>query len=181
MFGLSEREMEFYKNSSQEFATKDVIPSIMGHSKFVTPMIKKGKKEQPDTDYANQMIGDIETVITLLISHMCYEYAYLQTHSDDEEAAIIKLVHNKYESRLIDLFIKYGIAFSTDIVQEVVGNVVLELPYIYMAALDSDKFDEKAFEEKMDAYEEYVKENFSEESDSQPDPDDQDEEDTREE
>ncbi len=163
MFGLTEEEVVLYKDLAQDYAVRDVAPTIISASKFITPLVEdKNGKPKPDALYIQQLLTDIETVITLTTTHMAYDYAYLQCESDKDEEGILKHLHNKYEDYLVSQFIKYGIAFTTAILTKIIGEIILELPFLYASVIYEDDFDGDEFlDEKLEAYEKYLEENFS--------------------
>jgi hypothetical protein len=163
MFGLTEFEMEMYRNNTQDFAVREVTPRIMSNSKCIAPILMQGDKLLPDMGFVNQLMTDLETIITLTATNMSYEYAHLQCESELSESQIISQLHEKYESYVFMQMIKYGIAFTTDVITEIVGEIVLELPYLYISVVEDDGFDEDIFlEERLEAYNEYLDSNFSE-------------------
>lgn len=164
MFGLTESEMDTYRSMAQDFAVRDVVPLLLSKSQIITPLIVHNGKQVPDKDFVKDMVQDIEISVTLTTVSMAVDYAHLQVESDKEEEEIIKHLHTKYENNLTSQFIRYGICFSSDVITEIVGQIVLELPYLYMAVIEDEDFDEDSFlEEKMEAYNNYLLENFSEE------------------
>lgn len=164
MFGLTEQEMDLYRDLAQDFAVQDVAPTVIGNSKFITPATTKGDKLIPDAAFVNQIVTDVETTITLTASHMAYDYAYLQCESSMSEQEIIKHLHQKYEDYVVTQFIKYGIVFTADITKEIVGGIILELPYLYVSVIQDEEFNEDDFlEEKLAAYNDYLNENFASE------------------
>jgi len=168
MFGLTEEEMDLYRDLAQDFAVRDVAPQVVGNSKFITPLIMVEDKPTPNRVYVQQLVTDIETIITLTASHMAYDYAHLQCESDMEEQEIIKYLHTKYEDYVVMQFIKYGITFTLDTITEIVGSIILELPYLYVSVIQDEDFDEDDFlEEKLQAYNDYLNENFAEEEEEE--------------
>jgi hypothetical protein len=161
MFGLKEHELDRYIAITQDFAVQDVTPLVISNSKFITPLLRENDKKYPDADFVIDLIADVETIITLTATHIAYEYAYLQSELEQKEEDIIKHLHTKNEDYLISLFIKYGISFTEDVLIEIIGGVILELPYLYGAVLMDENFDEDKFlEEKLEAYNQYLNENF---------------------
>lgn len=169
MFGFTEEEFEVYKDMAQDYAVRDVAPTIVSASKFLTPVVKhKGGKPKHDTLFIQQILNDIETIITLTTTHMAYDYAYLQYEEDRDEEEILKHLHGKYEDYLVSQFIKYGITFTTEILTKIVGEIILELPFLYTSVAYEDDFDEDEFlDEKLKAYEKYLEENFSDDSEEE--------------
>jgi len=163
MFGLTEQEISLYKDLTQDFAVRDVSPMILSKAGFITPILEDEEGEEvPDTEYANQLLADIETIITLTATHMSYDYAFLQAESDKSEEEIINDLHDKYDASLVTQFIKYSITFTTDVINRILGEIILELPYLYMSVIEDESFDEDAFlEEKMKAYDKYLNDNFT--------------------
>lgn len=162
MFGLNEQEMELYRDFTHDFAVKEVAPKIVGHAQFITPAVKQGDEYIHDSSYLRFMILDVETIITLTAVNMAYEYAYLQSEDKLSEKEIINHLHEKYDSYINTQFIKYAIACSSDVSKQIVGDIILELPYIYVSIFEEDNFDEEDFlDKKLEAYNEYLNENFS--------------------
>jgi hypothetical protein len=162
MFGLSEQEMDLYRDLAQDFAVRDVAPKVVGNAGFMTPLIQQEDKIVPNRTFINQLVTDIETIVTLTASHMAYEYAYLECDSEMSEEEIIQYLHNKYDTYVTQQYIKYGIAATADVVTEIVGNIILELPYLYGSVIEDDDFDEDEFlEERLAAYNNYLNDNFS--------------------
>lgn len=166
MFGLTEQEMDFYRMSAQDFAVQDVTPQIVSNAKYMTPIIEQNGERVPNKAYVIKMVADIEAVIVLTATHMAYEYAYLQAESEMEELEIIKFLHTKYENSMFTYFFKVGIACTAEVMTEVVGEIILELPWLYSRAMDEKNFNVEEFlESKLEAYNDYMNENFNDESD----------------
>jgi hypothetical protein len=164
MFGLNEQEMELYRDFTHDFAVKEVAPKIVGHAQFLTPAVKQGDEYVHDSSYLRCMILDVETIITLTAVNMGYEYAYLQSEDDKTEKEIIDHLHEKYDSYINTQFIKYAVACSADVTKQIVGDLILELPYIYVSIFEDENFDEEDFlEKKLEAYNDYLNENFTDE------------------
>jgi hypothetical protein len=162
MFGLTEQEMDLYRDLAQDFAVEHVAPTVKKQSQFMTPVVLKGDKYIPNTVFLGQLLTDIETIVTLTAKDMAYDYAFFQAESDMKEAEIIKHLHEKFESYVLLQFVKYGITFSTDVLSEIVGEIILELPYLYVSAIEDDEFDEDEFlEERLIAYNDYLDKNFT--------------------
>lgn len=177
MFGLTETEMNYFRDLAQDFAVEEVSHTIKKRSQFIAPLIQKGEELVPNMVYLRQILTDLETTITLTATNMAYDYAHLECDTDLEEQEIIKHLHKKYEDYVFRQFIKYGIAPTSDIMGEIVGEIILELPYMYAESIDNDDFDEDEFlEEKLAAYNDYLDENFSEPDDDEDDEEDEDEE-----
>lgn len=166
MFGLTEEDMDLYKELTQNFAVEVVAPMIGQQSKFITHMVTQDGKEQPDKVHINRLVTDVETVITLTVAHMAYDYAYLQ-YEGTKEVDILKRLHNKYDTYLMSQFIKYGITFTTDVFGEVLGSILSDLPFIYASVTDDDINDEEYIGEKLEAYDQYIQECFSEEEEEE--------------
>lgn len=159
MFGLTEQEMDFFRMSVTDFAVEDVTPQIISNAKIMTPIIEINGERQPNKPYVIKVVSDIEEIIVLTATHMAYEYAYLQAESKMEELEIIKFLHEKYENSLLVYMIKLGIACTLDIITEIVGEIILELPWLYSRAMDEEKFNVEEFlEEKLEAYNDYLME-----------------------
>lgn len=162
MFGLSEQEMDLYRDLAQDFAVTDVAPQVVGNAQFMTSMVKIGNEVVPNRAAVNQMATDIETIITMTAVNMAYEYAHLECESELTEEEIIKHLNDKYDTYVVQQFLKYGLVFSADVILEIVGQTILELPYLYASAIQAETFDSDEFlEEKLAAYNDYLTENFS--------------------
>jgi hypothetical protein len=171
MFGLTEQEMDFYRTSVTDFAVEDITPQIVSNAKIMTPIVTVNGERIPNKPYVIKLVSDLEEIIVLTATHMAYEYAYLQAESKMVELEIIKFLHLKYEDSLLKYFIKIGIVCTSDVITEIIGEIILELPWLYSRAMDEDKFNVEEFlEEKLEAYNDYMNENFNEMSD----PDDED-------
>lgn len=161
MLGLTEEEFEKYKELAQDFAITEVTPKILLDAEFIAPLVTNGKgKRIPDSQFVNHLITDIETVVTIVTVHMSYEYAFLQYESEMTEQEIISHLHSKFEDYLVTQFIKYGVGFTTDVLEDTISDIILELPYLYVAVIEDENFDEDSFlEEKLDAYNDYLEQN----------------------
>lgn len=170
MFGLTEQEMDSYKIIVQDYAVRDVTPMVVGSAKFITPVIEQEGKESPDTEYVNKLVTDVEIVITLTALHMALDYAYLQSDSNKKEKEIVKSLHVKYETFLINQFIRYGVSFTEEVLSEIIGQILLELPYLYLMAIQDEDFDDDQFLiDKMEAYEEYIESTLLDEDEGEVD------------
>lgn len=162
MFGLTDQEMDNFRGLAQDFAVTNVAQEVIKGAQFITPVTHEDGKITPNTMYLSHLLTDIEFIITLTSVNMSYEYAHLQCETDLNEEEIINYLHNKFEDFLFRQFIKYGLAPTSDVTSEVVGAIILELPYLYAEAIEDEDFDEEAFlEEKLKAYNKYLDENFS--------------------
>ena len=164
MFGLSETEMEKYRSIAQDYAIREVTPTIIGPSKFITPLEEGSTKENPKPNVAiiQHLLTDIETIITLTTSYMAQDYAHLQCDTDMEDKDILGSLHRKFSHYLTHQFIKYGITFTANSIDNIIEEILLELPFLYLYVVEGDDIDEDEYlEEKMDAYEAYIEENFS--------------------
>lgn len=178
MFGLTEYEMEGYRNLAQDFAVQEATPRIVSNSQFMTPILMQGGELVPDRNFVNQILTDLETIITLTAVHMAYEYAYLQAESELKESEIIGRLHNKYESYVMVQMIKYGLTFTTEAITEIVGEVVLELPYLYIMVVEDEDFDEDEFlEERLESYNLYLDKNFGGRNEEDDEEEDEEEDD----
>jgi hypothetical protein len=145
----------------QAFAIQEAAPSVVGGAKFMMPATQKGEKLVPDSTFFKLLVTDIETIITLTATSMAYEYAHLQHEAKLDEHEIVKHLHTKYDTNVLNQFIKYGLVSTTDVIPDIVGTLVLELPYIYAEVMEDEEFDEKDFlAERLEAYDEYLDTNF---------------------
>lgn len=162
MFGLNEQEAELYKDAMQDYAVREITPAIVSKSSFIVPALDEyADKIEPDSEFAKTLLNDIELIITQTTTHIAYDYANMQCDESLGEEEILRKLHNKYESYVMSQFIKFGITFTTESLRDIVGEIIIELPYIYSASVTSPDFDEvKFFEDKMGAYEKYIEENF---------------------
>jgi len=163
MFGLTDQEMDSYRNFAQNFAVEELTPQVVADSQLLAPVLVKGEKMYPDMPFVNQLVTDLETVITLTTTTMAYDYAHLQAESDLLEDEIIDQLHTKFETFVLNQFIRYGLAFSPEAITRIVSQTILELPYIYAAVMEDDEFNEETFlEERLQAYNDYLDSNFGE-------------------
>ncbi|AYJ75141.1 hypothetical protein BSP36_054 [Bacillus phage BSP36] len=166
MFGLSDKELIAYRNTIHDYVLDDLSPYIIEKVVYMAPFITKDGERTPDLQFVSTLVRDVENVILLAISAMSYEYAHLQCDLDLNEKDIIERLHYKYDNFIVHKFIQKGIAFSPEIVTEIIGDAILQLPYIYVNAIEDEDFDEDSFlEERADAYSAYIDENFTEEED----------------
>lgn len=173
MFGLTEQEMDNFRGLAQDFAVTNVAQEVIKSAQFIIPVTHEDDKTIPNTMYLSHLLTDLEFIITLTAMNMSYEYAHLQCETNLNEEEIINYLHNKFEDFLFRQFIKYGLAPTSDVMSEVVGEIILELPYLYAEAIEDEDFDEDAFlEEKLKAYNKYLDENFSYPDDEDNDSDD---------
>lgn len=163
MFGLTESEMEIYRGIAQDYAVREVTPTVIGPSKIITPLEEDSTQEDPKPNLAvvQHLLTDIETVITLTTSYMAQDYAHLQCESELSEKDIFSNLHTKFSNYVTHQFIKYGISFTVNSIDKIIEEILLELPFMYLSVIEGEDFDEDSYlEEKMDAYEEYIEENF---------------------
>lgn len=173
MFGFTDYEMDIYRDLAQDFAVNEVAPNVIKQATFIVPAYIIDNQKAIDRTHLGQMTNDIEKIITFTASHMAYEYANMQCELDWEETEIIKHLHHKYEDYLVIQFIKYGLGFTLDILTEIIGGIILELPYLYVSVMEDDDFDDEQFmEEKLGAYNEYMK-NYMQEAPEEPEPGDE--------
>ncbi|QXN70650.1 hypothetical protein SP3_00172 [Bacillus phage fHSPT3] len=157
MFGLTEQELDNYRSLAQDFAVQDLSPSVVTAAQIMTPATQENGETVPDMEFIEKLVTDIETVATLTVSHMAYDYAHLQSDINLSEDEIVEKLENKYETYVINQFIKYGIVSSSDAASDIVIQTLLELPYLYSRAVEDDSFDEDSFlEERLEAYNSYI-------------------------
>jgi len=156
MFGFEEYKMEMYLDCAQDYAVQEVAPKVLQNSKFIVPATMKGKEVVANATVYKQLLTDVETIVTLTMTSAAYNYAFLQAESEMAEEAIIKHLHDKYDSYVLMQFIKYGIAFTSEAITEIVGEIILELPYLFGDCLDEDDEEGKELEKRLEAYNEYL-------------------------
>ncbi|ALA07602.1 hypothetical protein BC01_010 [Bacillus phage BC01] len=170
MFGLSEKDFDEYRDLAQDFAVEELTPNILSGAKLITPLVEKDGKLLPIPSHINKMLSDLETIITLTTVNMACDYADLVTKLELTEADIIKHLHEKYEIYVTNQFIKYCLCFTTEASDLIVGEIILELPYLYVDAISDEDFDgDKYLEDKLKAYNDYLDNNpvFSEEDEEE--------------
>jgi len=164
MFGLSEYELETYKSLTQDFAITEAAPTLASKAQFMVPAEVRGEKIIPDMPYLNQMKTDFETIVTLTATSMAYDYAHLLAESTLKDSEIIDKIYSKHESYVLMQFIKYGIVFTDESIREIVGIIILELPYLYMAVIEEDELEvDDEVEARLEPYYDYVQENYPQE------------------
>lgn len=157
MFGLTDYELDTYRDRAQDFATNTVVPDVLSNSIFYLPYYIIDGENFVDAVKHQAMATDVEIVITLTASHMAYDYANLQCESDMSEADIIEHLHSKYENYVLSQFIRYGLGFTLDVLATIVGDLILELPYMYVSVIEDIDFNEDEFlEERLAAYNDYL-------------------------
>ncbi|AIW03352.1 hypothetical protein CPT_Mater195 [Bacillus phage Mater] len=162
MFGLTEQELASYRSMAQNFAIEEVTPKVVTGTEILAPIVKKGEKITADMQFVSKLVTDIETIITLTAVDMSYEYAHLQCDSDMTEEAIIDFLHKSFEDRVITQMISYGVVASSDAAVAIVKEIILELPYMYVAAIEDEELDEDEFlEERLAAYNTYIDTHFA--------------------
>lgn len=160
MFGLTEEEMNFYRDITQDYAVETVAPKVKKQSIFIVDFVQQGDNAVPDMLQLRQLLTDLETIITLTATNMAYEYAHLQCETDLSEEEIVEYLHKKYEDYVFRQCLKYGVCPTADCMDEIVLSTMLELPYLYAEAIDDEDFDEDEFlEERLAAYTKYLDEN----------------------
>lgn len=162
MFGLNEQEMNEYKEYTQSFAIRDLSPRVIEEAKIIAPTTYDDNENiQVDRVFVQQLITDIETIVTITTFQIAYDYAYMQTREEIAEEELIEAIYRTYEGVLMNQFIKYSITFTSDVIASILGEIILELPFIYSSAIQDDNFDEDLFlEERLEAYNTYLEKNF---------------------
>lgn len=175
MFEMTEREMENFLDSAQEYARTTVMLIFENEAQIVAPAYRTETGVKVDPTFLSSILQDVETVLTLTLTHMAYEYAdfqkdYRDTVGDTEHEIVDKL-REKYEGHLMHQFISYGIVFSSDVIDVVLDELILELPFLYSAAVYEDIDDSDVFlDDRLYAYEdllEKVDQRFDEELDDE--------------
>ena len=181
MFGLTDQEMESYRSFAQNFAVEELTPQVVTDSELLAPVLVKGEKMYPDMPFVNQLVTDLETIVTITTTTMAYDYAHLQSESDLLENEIIEKLHNKFETFVLNQFIRYGVVFTQEAITRIVSQTILELPYMYAAVMGDEEFNEDTFlEERLQAYNDYLDSNFGEDDLTEEDEEYFDEEDEEE-
>ncbi|UNA01469.1 hypothetical protein MG295_00052 [Bacillus phage vB_BcgM] len=175
MFEMTEREMEIYLNSTQDYVKTTIMLIFQQESQIVAPGYRTETGVKVDPTFLASILRDIETAVTLTLTHMAYDYAdfqkdYRDTYGDNEHE-IVDNLREKYEGHLMHQFIKYGIVFTSDIIDVVLDELILELPFLYSAAVYEDIDESDVFlDDRLYAYEELlekVDQRFDEELDDE--------------
>lgn len=170
MFGLSEEELDVYREIAQDFAVAELTPMIVEEAKLISIWTEQNGKLLPVPSYVNKMVSDLEQIITLTTVNMACDYAGLVSELKLTEAEIIQHLHEKYESSVTRQFIKYNLCFSVESADRIVSEIILELPYLYVDSVTNEEFDgDKYLEEKLQAYNDYLENNpvFAEEDEEE--------------
>ncbi|AGT13635.1 hypothetical protein BigBertha_62 [Bacillus phage BigBertha] len=175
MFEMTEREMENFLSSTQDYAKTTIMLIFENESQIVAPGYRTETGIKVDPTFVSNILKDVEAAVTMTITHMAYDYAdfqkdYRDTVGDTEHEIVDKL-RDKYEGHLMSQFINYGIVFSSDVIDIVLDELILELPFLYSAAVYEDIDDSDVFlDDRLYAYEELlekVDQRFDEELDDE--------------
>jgi hypothetical protein len=157
MFGLSEFEMEKYKDTVQNFAVLEVAPFIVESFPHAVPVARQGDKLNPDMDVLHSIVQDIELITILTSLSIAHDYAHYQHEDELDEKEIVDKLHKKYEDYIFMQAVKYGLVFPFQAIDKLIAHVVVELPYLYTKSITDTNFDEDLFlEERLAAYDDYV-------------------------
>lgn len=151
MLGLNEQDLEIYLNSLQDFSQTTMMDLFIGVAKVLMPDL--------DESFASNVERDVETVIIVTAIAMGYEYAHLQLDPNKEEYDIIHHLDDKYDGFIVNQLIKYGLVFTTNIVDAIKQELIMELPYVYQASKSAEDFDPDEFLDiRLPAHEMYMDE-----------------------
>jgi hypothetical protein len=166
MFGLTDSEMENYRNIVQDFAVQELTTHIASSAIFAAPATVKDDVVYYDSSYVQHLVMDIEKIATLVMMDAAYEYADLQCDSELTETEIVGKLDKYYSNQIVVKCFQFGVAFTTEFVDEMIGIMIPELPYLYATAIEDENFDEDDFlEERLDAYNIYLQEMEGEDDD----------------
>lgn len=175
MFEMTEREMEIYVNSAQDYVRTTIMLIFEQESQIVAPGYRTETGVKVDPTFLASILKDVEAAVTMTFTPMVYDYAdfqkdYRDTYGDNEHE-IVDNLREKYEGHLMNQFIKYGVVFTSDIIDVVLDELILELPFLYSAAVYEDIDESDVFlDDRLYAYEELlekVDQRFDEELDDE--------------
>lgn len=155
MFGFTEESFDLYKKAVTHTILEEVLPSLMDRTSFIAPA-DKGMKAQNNV-VAMGIFMDIQLITALAASQIAYDYASMQDEGDKSEEEILEMLHIKYLDYVEKNLVQEGVCFSVDAPTEIVGDILLELPYIYADYNTSEGFDQLTYlEERAESYNNYV-------------------------
>lgn len=175
MFDMTEREMEIYINSAQDYVRTTIMLIFEQESQIVAPGYRTETGVKVDPTFLASILKDVEAAVAMTFTPMAYDYAdfqkdYRDTYGDNEHE-IVDNLREKYEGHLMNQFIKYRVVFTSDIIDIVLDELILELPFLYSAAVYEDIDESDVFlDDRLYAYEELlekVDQRFDEELDDE--------------
>lgn len=160
MLGLNEKDLEIYLDCLQEFSRTTIMDLFNGVATMLMPVkTHEDGTEELDQKFSSEVVKDVETVVVITSIAMGYEYAHLQLDPNKEEYDIIHHLDDKYDGFIVNQLLKYGLVFTTDIVDAIKQELIMELPYIYQASQSAEDFDPDEFLDiRLPAHEMYMDE-----------------------
>lgn len=160
MLGLNEKDLEIYLNSLQDFSKTTIMDLFHGVATMLMPVkTHEDGTEELDQKFSSEVVKDVESICVITAIAMGYEYAHLQLDIDKEEYDIIQHLDKKYDGFIVSQLLKYGLSFTTDIIDAIKQELIMELPYIYQASQSAEGFDPDEFLDiRLPAHEMYMDE-----------------------
>jgi len=142
--------------SVQDYVETSLMVTVDKHKEGITPSYMVGKNRVADLDGYQKTKNDYKHVLTLVMTKMAVDY-YNKPHFHDKERQSIKNIFYKYNVDLESAIVREGLSYTTDLLDELLAEMIVELPFTYANALfKNDKVYEEFLESILDAYEPFI-------------------------
>ncbi|AEZ50181.1 hypothetical protein BPS13_0002 [Bacillus phage BPS13] len=148
--------LEEILESVQDYVETNLMVTLDDFKEGITPSYMVGKNKVVDVDSYNQIKNDYRHVLTLVMTKMAVDY-YDAPHYQGKEEATVKNIFYKYDVDLESAIVREGLSYTTDLLDRLLAEMVLELPFTYANSLFKN---EKPYEEFLElvlpAYEPFI-------------------------
>ncbi|AHZ10090.1 hypothetical protein BI004_gp077 [Bacillus phage NotTheCreek] len=142
--------------SVQDYVETNLMVTLDDHKEEITPAYTIGSKKVLDVEGYCKMKNDYKHVLTLVMTKMAVDY-YHKPHFQDKEPDTARDIFHKYVTDLESAIVREGLSYTTELLDHLLAEMVLELPFTYANALfKNEETYEEYLENVLPAYEPFI-------------------------
>ncbi len=143
-------------DSVQDYAETNLMVTLDDYKEDIATVFSLGSKKHVDYEFYTDIKNDYKHVLTLVMTKMAVDY-YHKPHFKGKERETVRSIFYKYNVDLESAFVREGLNYTTELLDRLLAEMVLELPFTYANALyKNDKNYEEYLEEVLPAFEPFI-------------------------
>ncbi|ADH03152.1 gp6 [Bacillus phage W.Ph.] len=143
-------------DSVQDYAETNLMVTLDDYKEDIATVFRLGARKHVDYEFYTDIKNDYKHVLTLVMTKMAVDY-YNSPHFKGKEKDTVRNIFYKYNVDLESAFVREGLNYTTELLDRLLAEMVLELPFTYANALfKNEKVYEEYLENALPAYEPFI-------------------------
>lgn len=154
---IYETELDIMLDAVQEYAEINLIKTFEEDAKELAPIFEVHGVKFRDRRFNDSIKDEAKLVITTSMLRLANEYADYQDANYEYvgayEETIVNILEAKYKSHLKSQFVQHGIPYTDTMIDNLITEMILELPFAYANAFFDNEVEYEVFlSEVLHAY-----------------------------